>query len=197
MPLFLIPAAFAADADTEKIQAQPLDVSVQPGELVGHEQVIRQFITLGTNQLLIVPPPNVRSETAAAETLLWSSSEGNCRIEFRIFGPTPEADASKWTQALKKATLESHEKARSIEQISTAVLGRGAEGVQFRESQSGLGERLFRFVWVPCAAGILEFTMNVSANRAAAGVQTLDNLLINLRSNERGKIEIVRRLSKS
>ena len=197
MPLVRVSAAFAAEADTEKIQAQPLDVSVQPGELVGHEQVIRQFITLGTNQLLVVPPPNVRSESAGPETLLWSSSEGNCRIEFRIFGPVSAAEESKWTQALKRTALENHGTARSIEQTSTAVLGHGAERLQFRETLPGLGERLFRFVWVPCAAGILEFTLNVSADRSAVGVQTLDNLLLDLRSNERGKIEIVRRLSKS
>jgi hypothetical protein len=197
MPLMLVFTAFAAETDAEKIQAQPLDVSIQPGELVGHEQVIRQFISLGTNQFMLVLPPNVRSESAGAETLLWSSSEGNCRIEFRIFGPVPEADASTWTQALKRAALESHDKARSIEPISTAVLGRGAEGLQFRETPPGLRERLFRLVWVPCAAGILEFTLNVDANRAAGGTATLDSLLINLRSNEQGKLEIVRRLAKT
>ena len=44
---------------------------------------------------------------------------------------------------------------------------------------------------------ILEFSLNASAGQAHAAVQTLDSLLVTLRNNEKGKLEIARRLERS
>jgi hypothetical protein len=187
----------SAGTDREKVQLQPLEFSVQPGEMVGHEQVIRQFIKSGTNQFMFVMPPGVRCESTTAGTLGLSSPDGQYHLELRILAPGAEEGTLKRIQALKQKTLESCAKARNVEEFNTSVAGWRAEGLQLRESLPVFGERLFRFVWVPCTAGILEFALSSSAERATAAVQTMDSLLITLRSNEKGKLEIVRRSEKS
>jgi hypothetical protein len=197
LPAIALFQTSAGEADSLKIQAQPFELSVRRGEFVGHEQVVRQFITLGTNQFMFVMPPKVKSDSATPGSLVWSGPEGGYRIEFHIFAPVPQGDASRWEQELKRNTLENHPRARDIDELNTTVAGRSAQGLLFRESLPGFGDRLFRLFWVPCAAGILEFTLNASADQSTVGVQTLDSLLISMRSNEQGNLEIIRRSDKS
>jgi hypothetical protein len=52
-------------------------------------------------------------------------------------------------------------------------------------------------VWVPFKAGLLEFSLNADGGSASAGQGALDMILLTFRSDERGKVEIVRRSDKT
>jgi hypothetical protein len=197
---FLLPIGIAqliaAEGRANAPKIKPLEVEVQPGEIVGNEQIIRLRLRSGTNEFMLMLPPGARSETPAGGTLNIADPKGAYRIELRLLAADPTEDLPPQLQRLKTKLLEAHPKAARTEEFSVNV-GRAALGQQFSDSMLPFGERLYRVIWVPGPAGILEFSLNAAASQGRAAVQTLDTLLVTLRTNEKGKLEITRRLERS
>ena len=181
---------------TNAPQIKPLEVEVQPGEIVGNEQVIRLRLRWGTNEFMLMLPPGARSETTSAGTLNIADPKGSYRIELRLLTADATEDLPKQLQRLKTTVLAAHPKASGTEEFTVNV-GRAALGLQLSDTMPPFGERWYRVIWAPCAAGILEFSLNATAGQGRAAVQTLDTLLVTLRTNEKGKLEITRRLERS
>jgi hypothetical protein len=172
-------------------QAPGLAVTLQPGELVGHEQVIRQLIRSGTNEFMFVVPEGLRSQTPSEGIIVLTSKDMGYYLSIRIVGPAPAKPGLK--EALRERIASEYPQVSSLEEFTTTVADREGPGFQLRQELPKVGGRLIRILWVPFKAGVLEFALNVDTKKASAGQAALDMILLTFRSNERGKIEVVNR----
>ena len=190
----LWPAAVSAQVIATNSAASRLQdpqVTFQPGELVGHERVLREFVSFGTNEFMFVVPEGSRPETVKGDFLVVKSRDATFYVSFRIAGPLPaEGDLQ---QRLKWRVAEQYPDARDMEAFSTTVLNRTGNGFSLKEGRSGVGSRFIKVLWVPSKAGILEFTLNTDAKTVRGAELAFSSMLLTFRSNEHGKLEIVRR----
>ncbi len=176
-------------------QAPVLAVSLLPGEIIGRERVIRALIKTGTNEFMFVLPEGLRSQSPSEGTIMLTSRDMNSYVSIRSIGAASAQLGLK--EALRERIISEHPQASNLEDCTTMVAGQEGAGLQLRLARSDVGDRLMRIVWVPFQAGVMEFTLNASNTSAAAAQGALDMVLLTFRSNERGKIEIVRRSDKT
>jgi len=176
-------------------QTPGLAVALLPGESVGHEQVIRELIRSGTNEFMFVVPEGLRTQAPSEDMIVLTSRDMSCYLSIRSAGPAPATPGLK--EALRERIASEYPQVSNLEEFTTTVADREGTGLQLRQELPGVGTRLIRMIWVPFKAGVLEFTLNVDANRASTGQGAFDMMLLTFRSNERGKIEVVIRSDKT
>jgi hypothetical protein len=197
----MLAAALAARAQTNAVWtpvAPPaLAAAVQPGEIIGNEQVCREFLNCGTNRFMFVLPPGLRSETQGPNSILLTGRDGGCYLTVAVFGAGQDDPASEEVEAKCKQIPSRFPGATKVEQFNMMVAGREAKGVQLRQQLPKVGERIVRVVWASFPGAMVEFTLNSSAASASQTIQTMDGILVSFRAGENGKIEIARRTAKS
>jgi hypothetical protein len=176
-------------------QPSELIVKLYPGELVGHEQVIRQLIKCGTNEFIFVVPEGLRAETLPKGVIMLYGREMNYYASIRIV-PPPPAPAGLKASLLEQIASE-YSQASGVEEFATTVADREGTGFQLRQDLPKTGDRLVRILWVPFKAGVVEFVVNADHHSAAIGREALDMILLTFRANERGSLEIIERSDKS
>jgi hypothetical protein len=172
-------------------QAPGLAVTLLPGELVGHEQVIRELIRGGTNEFMFVVPDGLRTEALPDGMIVLVSRDMRYYVSLRNAGPPPTNAGLK--EALQERIASQYPHVSSLEEFTTTVADREGTGFQLRQELPKVGGRFIRILWLPFQGGVLEFTLNADSRSASAGQAALDMILLTFRSDERGKIEIVRR----
>ena len=176
-------------------QTPELAVTLLPGEPVGQEQVVRGLLKSGTNEFMFVVPNGLRTETPREGRILLISRDMKCYVSIRIVGP-PSANL-ELKEALREQITSQYPGASSLEEFTATVADRPGAGFQLRQELPGLAARRVTVLWVPFKAGVLEFALNTDSDSASAGRGAFDMILLTFRSNERGRIEIVRRSDKT
>jgi hypothetical protein len=167
-----------------------LKVAFEPGEFFGSRQIIRERIRRGTNEFLLVVPEGMRAETRQDDSIALTSTDGTCYVTLTITSALPaETDED---QAMLEWGAGHFPSFTNVEKFAFSVDGKPGQGIQLRYASPGGGNRLARILWVPCRAGMLEFTLDADAEKAKAAQQLFDAVLLTFRTNEQGKIEIVR-----
>jgi hypothetical protein len=167
-----------------------LKVAVEPGEFFGRRQIIRERIRCGTNEFLFVVPEGVRAETRQDESIALTSADGTFYVTVAIASALPaETDED---QAMLEWAAGHFPNFTNVEKFAFSVDGKPGQGIQLRYASPGGGNRLARILWVPCRAGMLEFTVDADAEKAKAAQQLFNTILLTFRTNEEGKIEIIR-----
>jgi hypothetical protein len=172
-----------------------LAVTLQAGEYVAQQQVIRALIASGTNTFMFVVPEGLRVQPSSEGRVVLTSRDMSYFLCLGIAAP-PLAEAGL-KEALRQRIASHYPNARNLEEFAATVADREATGFQLRQALPGVGGRLVRILWLPFKAGVLEFTLNADSSSASAGQDALDMILLTFRSDELGKIEIVRRSDKT
>jgi hypothetical protein len=172
-----------------------LAVTLQPGEVVGREQVIRELIRAGTSEFMFVVPAGLRTQTPGKDTIALISGEVNYCVLIRMVG-SPRTDLGL-KEALQEHIARRYSYVNSAEEFTAMVADREGCGLQVPPGVPSREARLARILWVPFKAGVLEFVLTADGASATAGQAALDAILLTFRSNERGPLEIVRRSDKS
>jgi hypothetical protein len=172
-----------------------LAVTIQAGEYLGQQQVFRGIIASGTNTFMFVVPEGMRVQSSSEGRVVLTSRDGRYFLCIGIVGPPPAAPDLK--EALRQRIASHYPNAKNLEEHMVTVADREGTGFQLRQSLPGVGDRLIQIVWVPFKSGILEFALNADCSSALAGQEAIDTILLTFRSDERGKIEIVRRSDKT
>ena len=73
----------------ETNQTPGLAVTLLPGELVGHEQVVRELIRSGTNEFMFVVPDGLRTDRPPEGTIVLTSRDMKYYVSLRIAGLPP------------------------------------------------------------------------------------------------------------
>lgn len=168
-----------------------LAARLQPGETLGNEQVVREFLRCGTNEFVFVVPEETRAEAALENQLVLSSWQQGYHLTLRVW--EPPAAATPLREVAREHLAREYPQAGSVEEFETTVAGQPGRGFQFRLGQAGGSSQLVRIVYVPFRAGLLAFTLNARPNSLAAGRRAFDQVLLTFRSNEAGKLEIIKR----
>ncbi len=176
-------------------QTPQLAVTLLPGEVVGHEQVFRELIRGGTNEFMFVVPDGLRTDRPSQGTIALTSRDLRYFVSIRTAGLPPTHLGLK--EALREQIASQYPGLSRLEEYTATVADREGTGFQLRQERRNVGSRSIRILWVPFNAGVLEFTLNADSTSAVAGQGALDMILLTFRSNERGKIEIVRRSDKT
>jgi hypothetical protein len=169
--------------------------TVYPGELVGREQILRQVIRSGTNEFVFILPDGLGIQTASDGTIALTSPDQSYFVTIRIAGAPPLNSGIR--EALQERIASQYGGVTNSEEFATMVADREGTGFALEQELPKVGTRLIRIVWVPFKAGLFEFALNADKRRAADAQGALDMILLTFRSNERGKIEIVKRSEKS
>jgi hypothetical protein len=172
-----------------------LAVALEPGEFVGQEQVIRERLTSGTNEFMFVVPDGLKTQTAPDGMIALVASDMAYFVSLRFVAAPPANPELK--AALRERIASQYMQASNLEEFTTTVANREGTGFQLRQDLPKVGRRLIRILWVPFKAGVMEFVLNSNYNNASAGQGAFDMILLTFRSNERGKVEIVRRSEKT
>ena len=176
-------------------QASGIAVTFLPGETVGHEQVIRGLIRSGTNEFMFVVPEGLRTQTSSEGSIVLTGRDVSYYLSIRIVGPAPAGPGLK--EVLREHVANQFPNVSGLEEFTTMVAEREGTGFQLRQELPKVGDRLIRVLWLPFKAGILEFALNADSNSASEGQGAFDMILLTFRSNERGKLEVVRRSEKT
>ncbi len=176
-------------------QAPELAVTIEPGELVGHQQVMREFLRSGTNEFMFVVPEGLRTETAPDGKIMLITGDMSYYLSLRVVAPPPGDLELK--EALRERIANQYAQVSNLQEFTTTVADREGTGFQLRQEFPKVGRRLIHILWVPFKAGVLEFALNADSNNASAGQAAFDMIVLTFRSNERGRIEIVRRSDKT
>lgn len=172
-----------------------LAVTLEPGEFVGPERVIRERLTSGTNEFMFVVPDGLKTETAPDGMIALVASDRSYFVSLRFVAAPPANPELK--AALRERVASQSAQASNLEEFTTTMANREGTGFQLRQDLPKVGRRLIRILWVPFKAGVMEFVLNSDHNTASAGQGAFDMILLTFRSNERGKVEIVRRSEKT
>lgn len=175
--------------------APALAVSLLRGETIGREQVIRALIRTGTNEFMFVLPEGFRSQSPSEGTIMLTTRDQNCYLSFRSIKEPPANLGLK--EALRERIVSEYPHAGNMEEFTTKVADREGAGLQLRLARPDVGDRLVRIVWVPFQVGVMEFTLNAKSTAAPAAQAAMDMILLTFRSNERGRLEIVKRSDKT
>jgi hypothetical protein len=185
-----------AEGDFASTNQPPrLAVRLCSGELVGHEQVIRQLLSCGTNKFVFVVPSGLWTETTPEGGIVLTTGDMSYFVSLRIVAPPPVKPKTR--EALQERIASKYAGASGLEEFTASVADQEGMGFQLRQDLPKVGSRLIRILWVPFKAGVMEFALNADAKNAAAGRAALDMILLTFRSNEQGQLEIVARSDKS
>ncbi len=172
--------------------ALPLLARVEPGETVGNETVKRVFVGLGTNEFVFVMPPDLHPEDARPGIVILASDDAGYAVTLQLLQAGGSDASTAEAEACEKRMLAKFLNPRQVERFTFSVAGRQGVGLQALHDLS-VGERLTKTLWVPCGAGVLKFELTTTPEQAGRATQAMDQVLLTFRSNERGKLEIIRR----
>jgi hypothetical protein len=172
-------------------QSVPLDVAITKGEVIGTEQVQRAFITAGTNQFMIVAPGDARVHSPTSDRVTFIPSDYHYYLSFRLL-TIPEGMSDSLSGDFYRGQLLNGYPGAKIttEESAMAASHQGQSFELLWTSPKGTDE-IVRVAYVPCWAGMLEFSMVVDAKNADEARGDFRGLLMTCRSNENGKIQVV------
>jgi hypothetical protein len=167
-----------------------LELALQPGEVIGSRQIVRELIRSGTNEFLFVVPQGVLPQPSSEGAILLSDREMRFFITIRMLGRM--AEGTQMREEMSNRIASVYPGSGGLEEFSTAVASHEALGMQFCQKLPGAGERMVRLLWVPSNAGVLEFVLNSGEVGFPSGKVAFEGILLTFRSNEHGRIEVVR-----
>ena len=169
--------------------------TLRPGEIIGNEQIMREYIKFGTNEFQFEIPNALRFRAPDIYALVLSSRDDSYFVTLRILPGRP-ADAD--LRAEQRRWVETrYPDALAIKELTTPVDEHQGLGLQLHLKPEGVPDRQVQLVWVPCTAGILEFVLDADVGAIRAAQQSFNVILLSFRSNERGRITIQQHLDKS
>ena len=170
-------------------------VTLLAGEAVGNDQILRAHLRKGTNEFIFVVPNGLRAQAPAGGTVVMISRDMTYSVSVRIVEPAPPQPGL--AEALAEQVTRQYPHSSSLETFTTVVADREGTGVQLRQALTGLNPRVVRILWVPFRAGLMEFALNADSSYASTGQAALDTVLLTFRSNEGGRLNIIRRSDKT
>jgi hypothetical protein len=170
-----------------------LAVSLQPGEIVGREQIVRALLKNGTNEFIFVVPEQLRIQSLERGVIVMTSQDLSYYASVRVVEPA----LAEMKQTLRAQIAGQYAGASGVEEFATTVADQEGTGFQLRQDLPGLPARHIKVLWVPFKVGVLEFTLVADTKSAPIAQGALDMILLSFRSNERGRLELVTHSDKS
>jgi hypothetical protein len=173
-----------------------LTLGLVSGEVVGQEQVIRGLIRIGPDhEFVFVVPDGLRAQTLPGGSVVMVSRDMRYSVSIRFLEPSPAS--SRLREPLREWIASQYTQVSHLEEIAATVAQHEGVGFQFRQELPQVGGRILSILWVPFKAGVIEFALNADEKSASTGRGPFDMVLLTFRSNELGRLEIIKRSDKS
>jgi hypothetical protein len=167
-----------------------LAVSLRGGEKVGDHQVQRVFMDIGTNKLAFIVPTDFRMDASDTGRIVLSGNSSPCYITVRVSSPT-SADAESQNAFFRAEALSRYPGAKVSEESSDSAAGHMGNAFNLEWTDASGTPECVRIAFIPCAAGVLEFSAQAPASYFHEAQMNLTVLMTSVRSNETGKLVIV------
>lgn len=193
---FLVGRAVASDTlpdSTGQSTNRPaFSASLRGGETVGDNQVHRVFLNVGTNQFAFIVPNGFRMDATDPQKIVLYGEDSGCYITVRVTGSVSSNDNSQDSN-FRSTALGWFPGARITDQFADAAAGHTGMAYILGWSNAAGIPQSGRASFIPCAAGVLEFSAMAPANHFREAQNYLTILMTSVCSNETGKLVIVPR----
>jgi len=181
-------AASSAPAATTNYTA--FNATVRGGETIGDYQIHRAFLTLGTNQIVFTIPTGFFMDASNPGKIVLTDPDSNYFITVRVLGrPTTEAGAE--ADYYRGTALNRFPQAKITSQTSQFAANHSGPCFDMQWLTANGGAQSARIAFVPCAAGVLEFSILTRTPNFKTAQTYLTVLMTSVLSNETGKIVII------
>jgi hypothetical protein len=167
-----------------------LKVSLKSGEIVGSQPVRRAYVKVGTNEFVFIAPIGFRMDASNPRKIVLSDASYTCFITFRIAGPMPDNTTELQRDTCRELALIQYSGAKISSEYSESAGGRSGPAFELRWENSNGSSQSARVVYIPSAAGILEFSVNSRSDNSGDRESSFNLVLTSFRSNQNGTIEI-------
>ena len=140
------------------------------------------YVTFATNKFGFVMPDGFRLETQDAQKVTLVSADFNCLLTFRVLEPLAPGDAELDPAPYRDLVLNRHPGGKILEEFSLAAAGRRGPVFDLRWNATGAVPRRERVLFIPSAAGVLEFGLVSSLDKFEAGRLGFSSLLSSFRA---------------
>jgi hypothetical protein len=166
-----------------------IHASLRPGETVGDHQIRRAFLSVGTNEIVFIVPTSFRIDATDPQHIELTDRTDSYFITVRVT-PTPPVEGDEQSVYFRGLALNRFPGAK-ISSESSEFAGIHS-GPAFNLDWSGAsgGTQSARIVFIPTAAGVLEFCVLTRADHFKDAQLYLTILLGSVSTNEAGKIVI-------
>jgi hypothetical protein len=175
-------------AKQENFQPRTFEAAVHDGETIGWQQVRRVIVTCGTNEFGFIAPYGLRV-SGSQDNVTLAATNYTYFLAFRILATTIVQANPGDTGGHREFLLRQFPGAKILEEYSKTAAGLNGPAFDLRVKTDAGTERAVCVAMIPCAAGVLEFSLNADLARAADAKAAFNFLLRTFRSNERGKLE--------
>lgn len=185
----------AEQPDTDNPTNMPaLHASFKSEELVGGtnaKPVQRAYLTSGTNKFAFLLPADFRADASIPDKVVLNSPDYGCFISVRfiIAGP-PETKAIP-LESWRNQALNEFPNATISREFSITAANHSGPAFELQwTNPSGTVESACT-VFIPFAAGVLQFSLLTHSDKYADGNYSFRSLLLSLQCNESGQLEIL------
>jgi hypothetical protein len=187
------PTAPVAESDGKNAnntnQPPPISVAIKTQGGPGQIPASRAYITAGTNKFAFLVPGEFKLAGCDPQKVTLMKRDGSCLISVRVVGPPPGNGKPFDCAAARELLKEEHPDANISREFGMAA--GGASGPAF-EIQWGTGvlTRSSHVGFIPFRAGLLEFSVDASADKLAPSLGDFNSVILTFRaSDENGKLE--------
>lgn len=151
----------------------------------------RVYLTSGTNRFAFLISDGLRMQPSDPQKITLVGSDNSCLITVRIMGPMPVDAKELAVDDQRERALELHPGARIMNEFSMHAGNAGGPAFDLRWTAAGDFGRMARVAFIPSAAGILEFSLESSAEKFPQMQPTLNFIMLTFRASENGKLEVI------
>jgi len=153
--------------------------------------VQRAFLTSGTNKFAFLVPEDFRADASLPNKLVLSSPDYGCFISVRFSAAKPPETEVLQLESWRNQALTEFPSATISSEFSIHAAGHSGPAYELQwTNPSGTGESACA-VFIPFAAGVLEFSLLTHSDKYADGRFFFQALLLSLQCNESGQFEIL------
>ena len=151
-------------------------------------EITRGILVAKDSQFSFVMPLGFRRQIDAAEKKIsLTSTSYTCAITAKIFETSTDGHAELKPDVLRSQVLIQHKDARIVDEFNASIESMSGPAFEL-EWVSEMGKKMTtRVAFVPYAAGHIEFTVQAPTNEIRQYDQSLNQLLLSIRTSPVGK----------
>ena len=182
-----------AESSAQNIPSPPptLEASVKGDDFVGNRIVNHAYVSYGTNRFSFVVPEGCHVDGASGEKLVVVNEGYDCFLSFRVVGPLPAGNRELQPEVCRQLLLSRYPGATISEEYSRSVANHSGPAFDFQWLNSSGAPQSGRVVFVPMAAGFVEFSLITTVEKAISGQTLFHRFLLTFRTDESGKLDVV------
>jgi len=151
-------------------------------------EVTRGILVAKDSQFSFVMPPNFRRQVDAAEKKIsLTSTSYTCAITAKIYETATDGQADLKPDTLRQRVLSQHKDAKMVDEFNASIESMSGPAFEV-EWASEMGQKMTtRAAFVPYARGHIEFTVQAPTSEIRQYDQSLNQLLLSIRTSPVGK----------